>query len=170
MKVEYSSNNSGGSWWLKDKHWKDLEKAGWHVLWGNVFFCHPTYEMSWQPKRSEYPCESSEGCEGHRNFETWQDADKTRYMGALAKEAYKDFDSLKDAITEWERVTELDASDEGCGCCGPPHSFVTRGDEYAYVSGEECASVLYDNAPRSYREALEEIKELKERTKGVTGG
>lgn len=27
--VEYSSNNSGGSFWLNDKDWKALEKAGW---------------------------------------------------------------------------------------------------------------------------------------------
>lgn len=31
--VTYSSNNSGGSWWLTDQNWKDLEKAGWEVKW-----------------------------------------------------------------------------------------------------------------------------------------
>lgn len=33
MKVEYDSNNSGGSWWLTDENWKDLEKGGWVVDW-----------------------------------------------------------------------------------------------------------------------------------------
>lgn len=33
MKVEYSSNNSGGGWWLKDADWKALEAAGWDVEW-----------------------------------------------------------------------------------------------------------------------------------------
>lgn len=33
MKVEYSSNNSGGRWWLKDEHWHALEAAGWKVDW-----------------------------------------------------------------------------------------------------------------------------------------
>lgn len=33
MYVEYSSNNSGGSWWLTDKNWKDLANAGWEVQW-----------------------------------------------------------------------------------------------------------------------------------------
>ena len=33
MMVEYSSNNSGGGWWLKDKDWFALEKAGWTVAW-----------------------------------------------------------------------------------------------------------------------------------------
>ena len=33
MKVNYSSNNSGGYWWLEDKDWYALEKAGWVVEW-----------------------------------------------------------------------------------------------------------------------------------------
>jgi hypothetical protein len=33
MHVEYSSNNSGGSWWLDDKDWQALESAGWEVQW-----------------------------------------------------------------------------------------------------------------------------------------
>lgn len=32
-RVDYSSNNSGGTWWLNDKNWFDLEKAGWKVEW-----------------------------------------------------------------------------------------------------------------------------------------
>jgi hypothetical protein len=31
--VEYSSNNSGGSWWLKDADWYALEATGWEVDW-----------------------------------------------------------------------------------------------------------------------------------------
>lgn len=27
--VTYTSNNSGGHWWLSDKDWRDLEAAGW---------------------------------------------------------------------------------------------------------------------------------------------
>lgn len=26
--IEYSSNNSGGNWWLSDQNWKDLEAEG----------------------------------------------------------------------------------------------------------------------------------------------
>lgn len=29
MKVEYNSNNSGGSFWLTDANWESLERAGW---------------------------------------------------------------------------------------------------------------------------------------------
>lgn len=31
--TKYSSNNSGGDWWLTDKDWHKLEKAGWKVDW-----------------------------------------------------------------------------------------------------------------------------------------
>ena len=31
--LEYSSNNSGGSFWLSDQDWKNLEAAGWKVDW-----------------------------------------------------------------------------------------------------------------------------------------
>jgi hypothetical protein len=33
IKLEYSHNNSGGSWWLKDEDWFNLEKAGWTIQW-----------------------------------------------------------------------------------------------------------------------------------------
>ena len=33
MQVIYSSNNSGGSWWLSDDQWRALEGAGWSVDW-----------------------------------------------------------------------------------------------------------------------------------------
>lgn len=33
MRVTYSSNNSGGSWWLTDDDWRNLEAAGWDVQW-----------------------------------------------------------------------------------------------------------------------------------------
>jgi hypothetical protein len=33
VRVQYSSNNSGGSWWLDDEDWRALEEAGWKVGW-----------------------------------------------------------------------------------------------------------------------------------------
>jgi hypothetical protein len=38
MKVIYSSNNSGGNWWLSDEDWIALEKAGWKVKWEEYRF------------------------------------------------------------------------------------------------------------------------------------
>lgn len=40
-KIVYDSNNSGGSWWLKDQDWFNLEKAGWTVDW---FKNNPSYK------------------------------------------------------------------------------------------------------------------------------
>ena len=33
MIIKYSSNNSGGGWWLNTEDWKALEAAGWLVNW-----------------------------------------------------------------------------------------------------------------------------------------
>jgi len=130
MKVEYSSNNSGGSWWLKDKDWKKLEKAGWKVEW----------------------------VKNNKDMKMFLDKDG-RYLGALAKYASKDFKTLREAIEEWESVVGLDASDEGCNCCGPPHSFSCgEGEEYQCAYGKGVVGVLYDNAPTSLREAAERLK------------
>jgi hypothetical protein len=98
VKVEYISNNSGGSWWLKDADWTKLEKNGWDVRW----------------------------------------------LGTFASNCYKEFeadsvkDALREAIRDWEHIIGKDASDEGCNCCGPPHSFsAENGKDWEYASGEE---------------------------------
>jgi hypothetical protein len=95
MKIEYSSNNSGGRWWLSDDNWKALEASGWKVAW-----C-----------KDEKPIKIGEY--------TMKNADENgRWIGALAKKASKDFENVGDAIREWEKITGLEASDEGCNCCG----------------------------------------------------
>lgn len=94
MYVEYSSNNSGGEWWLTDENWKALEKAGWIVSWS---------------AENEY---QKEYCD-----------EEGRYLGALARDAKREGLSYDDAIEEWENITGCNADDEGCPCCGPPHSF-----------------------------------------------
>lgn len=92
MKISYSSNNSGGDWWLKDKDWYALEKAGWKVEWFK---------------------DDKDGIYGNNK----------RWLGALASRATKDFDSIEDARSEFERITGQNADDEGCDCCGQPHNF-----------------------------------------------
>lgn len=79
MKVTYSSNNSGGSWWLNDEQWRALEKAGWKLS---------------RPS-----------------------------LGAIATDAEKEFNSIREAIDEFESITGENSYEEGCECCGPPHSF-----------------------------------------------
>lgn len=147
MIIEYSSNNSGGSWWLKDEDWNALESNGWRVLW----------------IKDEKPIELG----GHRFFRA---DDNGRWLGALATKAQKDFPSVGDAIREFEKLTKQDASDEGCNCCGAPHHFqwgraVSDYDgpndaEYGFCSGSECLSHLFDKVPSSLREATERLNGL----------
>lgn len=102
MRVEYSSNNSGGSWWLTDQNWEDLEAAGWKVNWFKD--------------------------ETDRIFKSDEDG---RWLGALATSASREGLSLKDAIEEWERVTGRDSTALGCSCCGTPHNFTLyEGEKY----------------------------------------
>lgn len=100
MYVEYSSNNSGGSWWLNDQDWLALEEAGWEVLW-------------------------SRNNEFHGNAERW--------LGALATSAIRRGLPLREAVDEWERITNCSSTDAGCPCCGKPHYFTEYTDEGEYV-------------------------------------
>lgn len=110
MKVEYSSNNSGGHWWLKDEHWYALAAAGWDVKWAHS---------------SEYA-----------------DADG-RSLGALATEATKEVETPGEAMREFERITGQDVTDEGCYCCGAPHSFSWgEGKDWSHACGQSCDRYL----------------------------
>lgn len=104
-RVTYSSNNSGGYWWLEDKDWAELEKAGWEVSWK-------------RDDKSEFGGADKDG----------------RWMGALATDATRYGLSIRDAVDEWEEVTGLDAYDAGCNCCGQPHNFTEYDENDSYVS------------------------------------
>jgi hypothetical protein len=114
MRVEYDSNNSGGGWWLNDRNWKDLEKAGWKVNW-------IANQTDWDGT-------------------PYKDG---RWLGALARSAEKHgVSSLKEAVQEWERVTGLSSTDAGCPCCGQPHSFTLYDDNDKYI--ESGPTVRYE--------------------------
>lgn len=99
MIVEYSSNNSGGSWWLSDEDWLALEKAGWNV--------------EWVKDQVHYKDMVRDG----------------RWLGALATSATREGLNLGSAISEWEYITGETSNDLGCSCCGSPHSFSFTGDD-----------------------------------------
>lgn len=101
--VQYSSNNSGGGWWLKDEHWHALEKAGWEVDW--------------------YA----------NNPEGWHDKETGRFLGALASYATRRDVGLAQAIEEWEEITGQHAADAGCRCCGQPHNFTLYDADGRYI-------------------------------------
>lgn len=98
--VEYSSNNSGGSWWLTDEDWKNLEAAGWEVDW-----------VKYQKDRF------------------FKGDDPTRFLGALATSAKRYGLSLGMAKAEFEDVTGANVDDNGCNCCGKPHEFYAYDSE-----------------------------------------
>jgi hypothetical protein len=100
--VEYSSNNSGGSWWLKDDDWKNLEAAGWKVDW---------YEGK---------------------DDGWGSYKGGRFLGALASSATREGLTMGQAIREWESITGQSSNALGCGCCGAPHSFSDDAGNYYY--------------------------------------
>ena len=151
MKVEYSSNNSGGSWWLKKEDWLNLEKAGWFVEWGGLKFCYAKHSYL----KKDPICRKDQECPGHRASET-MDGVKDPFLGAYAISAWKEFKSLKEGILEFEKITGKDATDEGCNCCGPPHSFSA---DQEYASGENIVAILYGNdSPKTLREAAERLK------------
>ena len=85
MIVRYSSNNSGGDWWLSEADWHNLSNAGWKV-----------------------------------EFE--------KFLGAIARTATIEADSLEQAIDKWVDVVGLYPDAIGCPCCGRPHYFSVEED------------------------------------------
>ena len=107
MKLEYSSNNSGGNWWLDDEDWKALEAAGWDV--------------DWYAQRDDAKLFYKGG----------------RFLGALASRAFKmvaNKAEATEAIEQFERVTGSFVTDQGCNCCGQPHYFSLYDDDDNYMS------------------------------------
>lgn len=106
--VKYDSNNSGGSFWLKDKDWIALEDNGWVVHWTDKNVT-PTnaYNFEKMQDPSNFASRDEHG----------------EWLGASACSACKTFESTEEGIREWENLTHQDAAALGCSCCGPPHSF-----------------------------------------------
>lgn len=107
MKVDYTSNNSGGKWWLSTKEWDALRAAGWKLG---------------EPIR----------------------------LGGVVGDASLECETPLDAVKSWESATGLDSTDEGCGCCGPPHCFSWP---CGYAAGVDILQVLYDARFRHDRSA-----------------
>jgi hypothetical protein len=92
--IEYSSNNSGGSWWLSDKDWEALEEAGWVVNW-----------VKDDPYMSKYANEDG------------------KWLGAKATSAKRYGVPMELAMAEFVMITGQSPYDDGCSCCGQPHNF-----------------------------------------------
>jgi hypothetical protein len=134
--VEYRSNNSGGSWWLKDKDWRALERAGWVVAWEHLEHIY-TDAGDHQHDERGVPKLVPVG-EGNGEFGSFARKGKDgkyRHLGALATTAYlPNTTDLRKAAAEFERVTGANVCDPGCPCCGQPHRFTSYDDEGKYIA------------------------------------
>ena len=134
--VTYESNNSGGHWWLKDEDWEALEKAGWKVVWENLEYI---YGDKGERIRDEDGTPKlvpvGEGNSGYKPLCAKQYSNGDfRFLGALARTAYRPGLSMREAVDEWERITNGCSTDAGCSCCGQPHYFTEYDDEGKYVA------------------------------------
>ena len=155
MYVEYNSNNSGGHWWLDDNQWRALEAAGWKVAWYRLEHLYNeegshVIDDDGTPKlvpirQGNYPFGLfvQRGSDG-----------EYRFFGGLAQKAYRSGATLKDAVAEWEMITGISSTSDGCPCCGRPHSF-TQYDDGGKCS-DRCTTVSYDARRDDYDEDSED--------------
>ena len=136
MFVEYSSNNSGGSWWLQDRDWDALAEAGWHVV-------PPGHYVDFESLDGDgVPLIKESGGGMFASMISEDDEGVVRYMGAKATCAFVVGKSLREAVENWEEVTGMSADEPGCHCCGNPHGFTEYDDAGEYVrSGPDFLSV-----------------------------
>lgn len=126
-RIDYSSNNSGGSFWLKDADWRALERAGWIVHWlhdwNDPDHTHAEPVTDKWSKKNHHHGYSDPLLPANHSGEDW--------LGASATHASKEVSSkgaANDAIDEFEAATGQNAGSQGCNCCGPPHSFTYYDD------------------------------------------
>lgn len=140
--VEYDSNNSGGGWWLTDADWRTLETEGWTVEWLGANFCNSRYPTLGGRGRPAPNIHDVDECPGHRGADSYDEAVAAdpdgRWLGSLARSATIEVEAYTSTLAEgvaetwWENALGKNASEEGCNCCGRPHSFYAR----ALRSGE----------------------------------
>lgn len=134
---------------MTEDDWQKLEKAGWKLFGFDDF---------------EYTNAGSYVVEDGFPKKKSNSRTKNPHYG------FKYFNSITDALVEFEELTGQDVSEEGCNCCGAPHSFSWSGSgciigdckcdsphtDYHYGSGESLLQYLYPDKkiPNSLREAI----------------
>ena len=114
MLIKYSSNNSGGDWWLSDEDWYKLEGAGWVIDWVKNQKNH-TSDRFLRALATDAYIDLPEFSKGQE--------DK----------------ALEWARELWEMIVKQSSWAYGCKCCsGPPHDFyvIENEDRFDYVKTE----------------------------------
>ena len=132
--IGYRENNNGGYRRVTEDGWKTLEAAGWKRM------------VRW-PKgdaTGNYVLDENGLPVPNMDTDDWDP-----HM------AFKICETPGHAIREWEVATGLQATDEGCTCCGVPHRFEWEGGS---CGGQGCLQYLFPGKKihRSLREALED--------------
>lgn len=161
MIIEYHSNNSGGVDWLTHEDWEKLRQSGWKLFGhGDFHFTdgHNTVNENGMPL-----------------WESETDKPNSRSFGKVdlgIRYAFKRFDSIQEAIREFEKLTKQDVTEEGCNCCGPPHEFKWSSSgcvtgtcdcngphkDYNWGSGEDLLEYIFPekSTRKTKRQLLEE--------------
>lgn len=110
--VNFSENNSGGSWWLKQKDYDALAAAGWDI----------------DGRRLSVRDPAEPDCPRSATLMVTVQAETERRACSIAEER---------AIESWEQATGYDSNEEGCNCCGPPYQiYCWSADECDVPPGE----------------------------------
>lgn len=134
FRVEYSSNNSGGGWWLKDTDWLALEEQGWEIEWGGLDFCNPKYGPFGGQRHTAPDTHEPDLCPGHRRAASLAEAiaNDDKWLGCYARAARIEIEAYSATLAEgvasewWRETLGMDPDEEGCSCCAQPHSFWAR--------------------------------------------
>ena len=142
MIIEYRSNNSGGIWWLEEKEWEALEKAGWKVKRKGAFVWTDNGDHAYDEE----------------GYPIWdENKDEKFKVSDVPQYAFFKSDSVTTALKSWQEATGMDVTDEGCNCCGAPHSFSWEG---GYGSGQGLEQYLFsaDYSSMTRKELIERLE------------
>ncbi len=117
--VEYSSNNSGGDWWLTEQDWLNLEKAGWVVVWQDwlgskakraFYLCNTLKEAvaNWEAITSKDS--KDEGCPCCGNPHDFYTVSKDSFKRTLKwfPQEGINIDKLTQLEAEWDRANTVE--------------------------------------------------------------
>ena len=94
MYLQYTPNNSGGSYWHTDKEWETLKSLGWIDIGWSIMKKFPSAAEGMEEwKRIMQMDPEAEGCEccgPPHNFDTWDDKEAELFIQAQLQDILDD--------------------------------------------------------------------------------